>query len=145
MNGWRCYRAREGDPETPVPATPTLDRLAAGGTRFTHCFGQSPIGGPSRACMMTCRYPRHIGVRWHCDRVSEQEVTLPESLKSQGYATASIGKRHVAQKRFLDSIDHVDLGGIRRNWQENPDEKYIVNDPNPFARILLSIVRENTR
>ena len=95
--------------------------------------------------MMTCRYPRHIGVRWHCDRVSEQEVTLPESLKSQGYATASIGKRHVAQKRFLDSIDHVDLGGIRRNWQENPDEKYIVNDPNPFARILLSIVRENTR
>jgi arylsulfatase A-like enzyme len=77
-------------------------------------------------------------VRWNGSRLDENEVTLVEFLKRQGYATASIGKHHVSQEGFRASLDHVDAAGIRRNWRERADGNYRVHDPNPFEQYVRS-------
>jgi arylsulfatase len=116
----------------PIIRTPAIDRLAREGVCFEQFFVQNPVCQPSRATMMTGRYPRHHGVRWNGSRLDENEMTLVEFLKSQGYTTASIGKHHVAQERFRAALDVVDAEGIRRNWRERVDGDYTVHDPNPF-------------
>jgi arylsulfatase A-like enzyme len=116
----------------PVIQTPAIDRLAKEGVRFEQLFVQNPVCQPSRATMMTGRYPRHHGVRWNGNRLDENETTLVEFLKRQGYTTASIGKHHIAQERFRAALDVVDAEAIRRNWREQPDGDYTVHDPNPF-------------
>ena len=121
-----------------VIQTPAMDRLAGEGARLTNYFVQNPVCAPSRATFMTGRYPRHHGVRWNGNRLDENEMTLVEFLKRQGYTTASIGKHHVSQKRFADSLDVTEAGGIRRNWNENPEGKYEVDDPNPFEQYVRS-------
>src|SRR5215210_4854188 len=46
----------------PVAITPNLDRLAADGTFFTHCFASNPQCVPSRASLQTGQYPHELGV-----------------------------------------------------------------------------------
>ncbi len=116
----------------PIIRTPAIDRLAREGVHFQQFFVQNPVCQPSRATMMTGRYPRHHGVRWNGSRLDENEMTLVEFLKRQGYTTASIGKHHVAQDRFRAALDVVDAEAIRRNWRERADGDYTVHDPNPF-------------
>ena len=120
----------------PVLQTPAIDGLAAQGIRFDQFFVQNPVCQPSRATMMTGRYPRHHGVRWNGSRLDENEMTLVEFLKDQGYTTALVGKHHVAQERFRTALDHVDAAGIRRNWRERADGDYTVLDPNPFEQYV---------
>jgi arylsulfatase A-like enzyme len=116
----------------PVIQTPAIDRLAGEGVRFERFFVQNPVCQPSRATMMTGRYPRHHGVRWNGSRLDENEMTLVEFLKRHGYATASIGKHHISQERFRAAVDVFDAERIRRNWRERADGDYTVHDPNPF-------------
>jgi len=122
----------------PVIHTPAIDRLAEQSVRFEQFFVQNPVCQPSRATMMTGRYPRHHGVRWNGSRLDENEMTLVEFLKDRGYTTASIGKHHVAQERFRAALDVIDAEGIRRNWRERADGDYTVRadglhpPPNPF-------------
>lgn len=79
--------------------TPALDKLAAGGIRFTSFYAQ-PICGPSRAALLTGSYPIRVaepGNKKHPNSMLHaREVTLAELLKSAGYATAAIGKWHMA-------------------------------------------------
>ena len=74
--------------------TPNVDRLAAGGTRFTH-FYTAPLCGPSRALIMTGRYAFRTGAT-NQDATgrmkSEAEAFMPTYLKSAGYVTSCIGK-----------------------------------------------------
>lgn len=93
--------------------TPALDRMAQEGTRFTDFYVSASICSPSRASLMTGCYPLRVdlhessfGVFVLCpmDRkgLNPAEVTLPEILKQQGYATACIGKWHLGdQQAFL--------------------------------------------
>ena len=120
----------------PVIQTPAIDRLASGSTQLTHLFAQNPVCAPSRATFMTGRYPRHHGVRWNGNRLDENEMTMVEFFKEQGYTTANVGKHHTSQKRFSDSLDHMDASGIRRNWREDPEGNYVVTDPNPFEQYV---------
>ena len=120
----------------PMVQTPAIDRLAGEGVRFEQFFVQNPVCQPSRATMMTGRYPRHHGVRWNGNRLDENEMTLVEFLKSQGYTTASIGKHHIAQERFRAALDVLDAEAIRRNWRERADGDYTVHDPNEFEEYV---------
>ncbi|NIU08655.1 MAG: sulfatase-like hydrolase/transferase, partial [Phycisphaerae bacterium] len=46
----------------PLIETPNIDRLAGRGVRFTNAWCQSPICQPSRAALITGRYPHEVGV-----------------------------------------------------------------------------------
>lgn len=93
--------------------TPTLDRLAAEGMRFTDFYVTSGVCTPSRASLMTGCYPRRVNMHLgEFDSIVLQpvtrkglhpdEVTIAEVLKSRGYATACIGKWHLGdQPPFL--------------------------------------------
>lgn len=77
-----------------VYKTPHLDALAAGGMRFTRAYAV-PLCGPSRACILTGRYPFRTGAT-NQDAVGQIKPTdvilMPEVLKKAGYATSLVGK-----------------------------------------------------
>ena len=122
----------------PIIQTPNLDRLASESACFSNFFVQSPVCQPSRASMMTGRYPRNHGVRHNGNVLDRNETTLVEHFKQHGYTTAVIGKHHVSQERFRKVIDHLDASGIRRNWKERPDGQYIIDKLNPFEKYVRS-------
>jgi arylsulfatase len=79
--------------------TPNIDRLAAGGLRFTQCYSGSPVCAPSRCVLMTGYHSGHAFIRTNREVRPEGQLAIPEStitvaelLQSQGYATAAIGK-----------------------------------------------------
>lgn len=81
--------------------TPRVDQMAAEGVRFTDYYAAAPICSPSRAGLLTGRYPRRFGMEAWVQRadskrgIPQDELILSELLKTQGYATACIGKWHV--------------------------------------------------
>jgi len=84
----------------PVIETPALDRLAADGLRLTAYYAPSALCSPSRAGLLTGRYPYRTGIRSWIPADSgvylrDEEVTLAETLRSAGYQTALVGKWHL--------------------------------------------------
>lgn len=87
----------------PSIQTPNLDRIAAGGTRLTQFYANSSVCSPSRASLMTGRFPDRVGVpgviRTHAENnwgyFRQDAVTLPSMLKRKDYHTALIGKWHL--------------------------------------------------
>jgi arylsulfatase A len=81
--------------------TPTIDSLAAGGTRFHSFYSGCAVCSPSRAVLITGRQHIRAGVySWIHDETQrshllEREVTIAEILKKAGYDTAHCGKWHL--------------------------------------------------
>lgn len=72
--------------------TPNIDKLAAGGMRFEHCYSM-PVCHPSRICLLTGRYPVTIGEpRWGSFPKDHEAKTFASLLKKAGYQTAVAGK-----------------------------------------------------
>ena len=91
-----CYGAKD-------ILTPNLDRLAAEGVRFTDWHASSPVCSPSRAALLTGKYPQRAGVPeilfskpdFAVPGLRKGETTLAGELRAAGYRTAAIGKWHL--------------------------------------------------
>ncbi len=120
--------------------TPNVDRLAAGGMRFTSAYAACPVCSPTRASIMTGKYPARLRTtdyfgapqpdtvqkHWtkdkpllpapYQDRLPLEEVTLAEALKERGYATFFAGKWHLGGEGFWPEEQGFDInkGGIER-------------------------------
>ncbi len=89
--------------------TPHLDRMAAEGARLTHFNTPIPFCAPTRAALLTGRYPFRCGMPGNpapdggpaADRahLPETEITLGQLFAQAGYATAAIGKWHLGHAR----------------------------------------------
>lgn len=83
--------------------TPHVDALAASGMRFTQFYANSPVCSPTRAALLTGRFPDLAGVpgviRTHREnswgRLADDAILLPEVLRPAGYHSACIGKWHL--------------------------------------------------
>ena len=81
-------------------STPNLDRMAAQGVRFTNFYSANPVCSPSRAGLLTGRYPTRVGVPrvfFPADKLglARDERTMADVLKARGYRTMCVGKWHL--------------------------------------------------
>jgi arylsulfatase A len=93
---------------SPDIATPHLDRMARAGMRFTSFYVAAPVCTPSRAALLTGKYPKRLGMAKGVlfphsggNGLPPGEITLADHLKQKNYATACFGKWH------LGHMDHV--------------------------------------
>ncbi|MEZ5317940.1 MAG: sulfatase, partial [Vicinamibacterales bacterium] len=89
--------------------TPAIDRLAREGARFTRFYTASPVCSPTRASLMTGKYPARVGITdWiggdqkgrllpapYLDALPLDEVTVGEAFEAAGYVTGYAGKWHL--------------------------------------------------
>jgi arylsulfatase A-like enzyme len=130
-------------------ATPNIDRIAAAGLQYTD-YHSTPMCSPTRAAFLTGMNPHAAGVGTvaHADpgfpgyamELAEDVVTLPESLRANGYATYMVGKWHLAK----DS-DQSDAGP-RGSWpcQRGFDRYYGFLDGFTNLHQPHRLVRDNT-
>jgi arylsulfatase A-like enzyme len=137
--GWRdlgCYGS-------PFYETPHIDRLAAEGVRFTDAYAACPVCSPTRASLLTGKYPATVGITdwidWagavhpargrlidapYLKELPHTEYTLAQALADQGYATWHVGKWHLGGEGSLPA-DHgfqVNIGGC--HWGSPGQEGY---------------------
>ncbi len=91
--------------------TPRIDQLAKEGMRFTNAYAACPVCSPTRASILTGKYPARLGLtQWlggysegklahvpYVDHLSCDEVSLARVLKDSGYATWHVGKWHLSK------------------------------------------------
>ena len=97
--------------------TPNIDRLANEGIKFTNAYAASHVCSPTRASIMTGKYPARLhltdwlqGRRYYAfeqltspeflQELPYEEVTIAEALKAHGYSTAHIGKWHLGEDPY---------------------------------------------
>ena len=134
----------------PDIKTPNLDALAASGAKLEHFYVQ-PVCSPTRAALMTGRYPMRHGLQvgvvrpWATHGLPTDERTLPQALRDAGYETAISGKWHLGHARpeflptrrgfdhqyghfngAIDYFSHMRDGGLdwHRDDKANRDEGY---------------------
>jgi arylsulfatase A len=113
VDGVGCYGS-----EKLAQSTPQIDRMAAGGLRFTHCYAQT-VCVPTRSAFLTGLYPAHSG-SLHIDgsEVLAKPPRCPffvSDIKEAGYQTAVVGKKH--------SIGDPAAGGFEE-WLLGPSNEY---------------------
>jgi len=96
--------------------TPHIDQLAAHGMRFTDAYAAAPVCSPTRASLMTGKYPARLHLTDYIKGMNEpeksplklpawtpylklEEVTIAEALKELGYTTACFGKWHLSKEK----------------------------------------------
>ncbi len=95
--------------------TPNFDRLASDGIKFTNFYVPATVCTPSRAGLLTGRYPIRCGLHvavlfpYSENGLSPDEFTMAEMLKDSGYKTICIGKWHLGHKeRFMPNNQGFD-------------------------------------
>ena len=105
--------------------TPSIDRLAAEGMRFTNAYAACPVCSPTRASIMTGKYPARLGITdWigasqkptaYREYLPLEETTIAEALKEAGYATGYVGKWHLATSDESRRMYYPDRQGFDIN------------------------------
>jgi len=113
------------NPRTFYP-TPNLDRLAREGMRFTDGYAACNVCSPTRAALMTGKYPARVNITdWLPGRGDQpnqklkvpklakglalEEFTLAEALRAGGYRTAIVGKWHLGDAAFRPELQGFDV------------------------------------
>jgi arylsulfatase A-like enzyme len=78
--------------------TPNIDALAGAGVRFPNWYSNAPVCAPSRASIVSGRYPANAGVAQNGLEMTPAIPTLGAQFKASGYRTAAIGKWHLGQE-----------------------------------------------
>ncbi|WP_276270843.1 sulfatase [Haloarcula litorea] len=125
-----CYGAAHID-------TPHLDALASDGVRFERTYCQSPVCTPSRASMLTGRYPRTTGCRQNGQPMPRDEPLVTSRLATSGYRCGLAGKLHLSPTNPEDETDATAREPARRlddgygtvHWSpmpgdDSPDNQY---------------------
>ena len=115
--------------------TPNIDRLAKAGMRFTDAYAACPVCSPTRASILTGKYPTRLNITDWIPGSDPQnrpllgtkdkhelplsELTIAERLKEAGYQTAFFGKWHLGESGFFPEDQGFDLnkGG---HWAGEP-------------------------
>ncbi|GLQ55867.1 sulfatase [Devosia nitrariae] len=93
--------------------TPNIDALAARGTRFTQAYAAAPVCSPTRASLMSGKYPARVGITQYIGGhgvgrlvdvpyfhgLPENEFSLARALREGGYRTWHVGKWHLGDAR----------------------------------------------
>ena len=112
--------------------TPNLDKLAGESTLFTNAYSASPVCSPTRAAIMTGKYPTRVNITdWIPGRdprdrkllgtiddhqLALEEITLAETMKKNGYKTFFAGKWHLGDEGFFPENQgfEINKGGHHR-------------------------------
>lgn len=117
--------------------TPRLDELAASGMRFDRAYAAAPICSPTRASILTGKYPARVGItQWiggnargrlldvpYLDHLPTTEVSLAAALRAGGYQTWHIGKWHLGDAPYLPEQHgfDVNIGGCHVGHPPGPN------------------------
>ncbi|MCK9410812.1 MAG: sulfatase-like hydrolase/transferase [Prolixibacteraceae bacterium] len=125
---------------SPAIETPNIDMLAKEGMKFTRFYAGSAVCSPSRASILTGKFPLRMNLRSallseNNTHLSTKAVIIPEILRTKGYYTALIGKWH--------------LGGLTNSNIDNREKGQIAELPGPlqhgFNHYLATIEGEPPR
>src|SRR5579883_2601804 len=116
----------------PAIRTPQLDRMCAEGVKFTNFYSTASVCTPSRAALLTGRYPIRSGlVRVLLPEepfgISADEITLAHAMKKQGYATGCIGKWHLGDRPQDQPRRHGFDSYYGLLYSNDMDEQFIPN------------------
>lgn len=95
--------------------TPHLDQMAKDGMRFDHAYLTASSCSPSRASIITGRYPHNTGAEQLHWAMPKGTQTFVEQLKKQGYYTAAAGKWHMGDnvRHHFDTIHEASVSGFQ--------------------------------
>jgi arylsulfatase A-like enzyme len=124
--------------------TPNLDQLAAEGVRFTDAYAACPVCSPSRASILSGKYPARVGVTDfiggnsrgrlisspYTDHLPLEEFNLARALKEAGYRTWHVGKWHLGGEPYLPEQQGFDANVGGWSWG-HPRDGYFSPYGNP--------------
>ena len=118
--------------------TPAIDRLADTGVWFHNAYAGSPVCTPSRAALLTGRYPHRTGAVTlspknfpELNRLHLDEVTVADLFSDGGYATGMVGKWHTG--------DGAAYHPMKRGFDEFAGATFMARDVDGYFRYTLDI------
>ena len=130
----------------PTIATPNLDHMVSEGMKFTEFYVAASVCTPSRAALMTGRYPIRSGmtevlIPKSKGGLPDSEITVAQALREAGYATACIGKWHLGRQRAYLPLNHgfdyyfgIPYSNDMSPWAQPDNPTFAGDPPHPLIR-----------
>jgi arylsulfatase A-like enzyme len=151
----------------PDIATPNLDRLARDGVRLTDFYANAPVCTPTRAALVTGRYQQRVYLERPLGDGTSQGLpvtgrSLPQLLKTAGYATALVGKWHLGERAefhpnrhgfdyffgylggFIDWYTHTGGDGQHDLWENTARVHHMGYFQHEVTRRTVDFIQRNS-